>query len=74
MLPGATSPISSSELEKAALGIIKLKTAFRNNMKDEQQSNINLLQIHATGSINVKEILQMFIKNPKKIVFIIFSF
>ena len=36
LLLGATSPISSSEAEKAASGIIRLKTAFRNNIKDER--------------------------------------
>ena len=35
-------------------------------MKDDRESNVNLLQIHTTGSINVKQILQMFIKkNPR---------
>ena len=37
-----------------------LKTAFRNTVKDEQESNLSLLQVHTTGSINV-EIFQIFI-------------
>ena len=69
LLLGATSPISSSEAEKAASGIIRLKTAFRNNTKDERGSNLNLLQIHTTGSINVEEILQMFIKKEPRRLF-----
>ena len=35
-LTGATSPIRSSEVERTASGIIRLKTAFRNNIKDER--------------------------------------
>ena len=68
LLLGATSPISSSEAEKAASGIIRLKTAFRNNIKDERRSNLNLLQMHTTGSINVEE-LQMFIKKEPRRLF-----
>ena len=54
---GATSPISFSEAERAASGIRRLKTSFRNEMTDERESNLTLLQIHTTGSINVEEIL-----------------
>ena len=68
LLLGATSPIISSEAEKAASGIIRLKTAFRNNIKDERGSNLNLLQMHTTGSINVEE-LQMFIKKEPRRLF-----
>ena len=57
----ATSPISPSGSERVASGIRRLKTAFRNTMKDDRESNLNLLQIHTTGSINVEQILQMFI-------------
>ena len=53
--------MSSSEAERAASGIRRLKTAFRNTIKDERVRNLNLLQIHIAGSINV-EILQMFVK------------
>ena len=62
MLIGETSPISFSEVERAASGIRTLKTAFRNTMKDDLESNLNLLQIHTTGSINLDQILQIFIK------------
>ena len=68
MLIGPTSPIRSSEVERAASGIRRLKTAFRNTMKDERDSSLNLLQIHTTGSINVEDMLQMFInKNPRRL-------
>ena len=36
LLTGATSTIRSSEVERTASGIIRLKTAFRNNMKGER--------------------------------------
>ena len=61
LLIGAISPISSAEVEREASRIRMLKTAFRNTMKDERESNLNLLQIHAPDGINVK-ILKMFIK------------
>ena len=35
-------------------------------MKEEQQSNLNFLQIYTAGSINVEEILQMFIKKTQE--------
>ena len=35
-------------------------------MTDERESNLTLLQIHTTGSINVEEILQMFIKKKQE--------
>ena len=62
---GAISPISSSGEERATSGIRRLKTAFRNTMKDERENNLNLLEIYTTGSINV-EILQMFIKKTQE--------
>ena len=68
LLTGATSTIRSSEVERTASGIIRLKTAFRNNIKDERGSNLNLLQMHTTGSINVEE-LQMFIKKEPRRLF-----
>ena len=32
-------------------GVRRLKTAFRNTMKDDQESNLNLLQIHTTVAL-----------------------
>ena len=62
---GATSPISSLEVERSTSRIRRLKVAFRNTVKDERESNLNLLQIHTADSINV-EILQMFIKKSQE--------
>ena len=61
LLIGAISPISSAEAEREASIIRMLKTAFRKTIKDERESNLTLLQIHAADGINVK-ILQRFIK------------
>ena len=68
LLIGATSLISSSEAERSAPGIRRLKTAFRNIMEDEQKSNLNLLQIHTPGSNDI-EILKIFIKKTPRRVF-----
>ena len=65
---GAISPRSSSDARRAASGIRSLKTAFRNTTKDERESNLNLLQIHTTGSIDV-EILQIFTKKNQESCF-----
>ena len=35
-------------------------------MKDERESNLNLLQMLTTGSINVEEILQMFTEKTQE--------
>ena len=44
-------------------------------MKDERESDLNLIQMHITGSINVEEIVQMFIrKKPTKIALVIIGF
>ena len=67
LLIGATSLISSSEAERSAPGIRRLKTAFR-NMGDEQKSNLNLLQVHTPGSTDI-EILKIFIKKTPRRVF-----
>ena len=56
-----------------ASGISCLKTTFRNTVKHERESNLNLLQMHTTGSINV-EILQIFIKKTQEDCFHHFSF
>ena len=66
LLIGETPSISSAEAERAASGIRKLKTAFRNTMKGVPENNLNLLQVHTTGNINVKEILQIFIKKTQE--------
>ena len=71
---GAASPVGSSELKRVASGVVWLKNALRNIMKDEQESNLNLLQIHTAGSINIEQILQMFIKNAGRFFFTIFHF
>ena len=54
LLLRTTFPISSSEAGRAASEVRRLKTAFSNTTKDERESNLNLLQIHSTGSINVE--------------------
>ena len=70
---GVVSPFSVSEVQK--IKIRRLKTAFRSVMKDERESDLNLIQMHITGSINVEEIVQMFIrKKPTKIALVIIGF
>ena len=62
----AASPLSSSEAEMIASEITRLKNDLKKIMRGNRESNLNLPQIHTTGSINVDQIPQMFIKNLLK--------
>ena len=42
LMIAVTLPISFSEVERAASGIKRLKTAFRSFMKDDRECNLNL--------------------------------
>ena len=67
LLIGATSPRSSSEVEREASGIRRLKTTFRIYGKKRRTGKQFKFQIRTANSINVEEILQKFIKkNPRK--------
>ena len=68
LLIRATFPIRFSEAERETSGITKLKTAFRNSMKDDRECNLKLLQIQTPGSIKAEQILEMFIKKiPRRL-------
>ena len=60
----ATSSIISSEAEKAR--IKGLKPAFRSTIKDAWETNLNLTQMHVTGSTHFEEIVQMFVRKYQR--------
>ena len=52
------------------MGIRRLKTACRSTRRGESESDMNLIQIHRTDSINVEEVVQLFIgKSPQRLFF-----
>ena len=52
------------------MGIRRLKTVCRSTRRGESESDMNLIQIHTTDSINVEEEVQMFIrKSPQRLFF-----
>ena len=52
------------------MGIRRLKTVRRSTRRGESESDMNLIQIHTTDSINVEEEVQMFIrKSPQRLFF-----
>ena len=60
-----TPKISHLEAKKSVLRTRRLKTASRSTMKNEQESDMNLIEIDITGSIIFKETTQkIVIKNP----------
>ena len=69
MLIGAVSPIRSTEAERAASGIGRLKTAFRNTMTDRRESDSNLLQMQQITAVNVDCVVDIFIKQHRRILF-----
>ena len=42
---GCISPIGSTEAERAASGVRRLKTPYRVPMKDKRESDLNFLQL-----------------------------
>lgn len=67
-------PISSSEIERTASGIRRLKTTFSRAMNSEWENDLNLIHMHTTGSINVEEMCKCLLEKTTKIVFIIIGF
>ena len=62
LLIGAVSPIGSTEAERAASGIRRLKTDFRSTMTDPRESDLNVLQMQQITTVNVDRVADMFIK------------
>ena len=66
-------PFSSSEAEKATPGSRRLETAFIKTMNEEWENDLNLIHMHMTGSINVEQIVPMFIaKKPRRLILSVF--
>ena len=46
-----------------------MKTAFKVTITSERERNLNSIQIRKTGSINVQEIVEMFIRKKTQKLF-----
>ena len=61
LLIGATSPIGSTEAERAASGIRRLKSPYRSKMSDIREGNLNLIQLQRiVPQIDVEKVVDIF--------------
>ena len=67
LILGGASPIGSNEVERAALGVTRLKTPYRSTIGDKRESDFNLLHLQRISSIDIQSITRTFIrKYPQK--------
>ena len=62
LILGATFPIRSTETERAASGMIRLKTSYQSTMGDKRETDLNLLHLQRISSIDIQNVAQMFIR------------
>ena len=60
------SPLVSTEAERTASGIRRLKTAYRRTMTDERERNLNLIQLQGMAEIDTIKVANIFIKSGKR--------
>ena len=60
------SPLVSTEAERTASGIRRLKTAYRRTMADERERNLNLIQLQGMAEIDTIKVANIFIKSGKR--------
>ena len=61
LIIGCVSPISSTESERAASGVRRLKTLYRSTMSDEREGYLNLIQLQRVTDVDEKEVVKTFI-------------
>ena len=62
----SVSPIGSTEAERAASGIRRLKNVYRSTMTSERQGNLNLVQLQSLVEVNVMKVADIFMKNGNR--------
>ena len=69
LILGATSPVGSTEAERAASGIRRLKTPYRSTMSDLREGNLNLIQLQRiVPEIDVDEVIAIFARmKPRRL-------
>ena len=60
------SPLASTEAERAASGIRRLKTAYRTTMTDEREGKLNLIQLQGMVEYDTIKVANIFIKSGKR--------
>ena len=60
------SPLASTEAERAASGIRRLKTAYITTMTDEREGNLNLIQLQGMVEYDTIKVANIFIKSRKR--------
>ena len=67
LIIGCVSPIGSTEAERAASGIRRLKTPYRSTMSGIREGNLNLIQLQRLAEIDIEDVAQIFINdNPRR--------
>ena len=73
LMIGCLSPVGSSEAERAASGIRRLKTAYRSTMNDDREGNLNLIQLQRITNVDIDKVVDIFLKKQKRRLFTKFS-
>ena len=58
----ANSTFGSTEAERAASGIRRLKTLYQSTVGDKRESDLNLLHLQRISNIDIQSVAQMFIR------------
>ena len=63
------SPIGSTEAERAAFGIRRLKTPYRSTMRDSRKGDLNLVQLQKVTEIDISKVAQIFVNLNRRRLF-----
>ena len=69
LIIGCISPIGSTEAERAASGIRRLKTPYRTTMSDEREGDLRLIQLQKLTEIDDNEVIDIFINLHRRRLF-----
>ena len=62
LILGTTSPIGTTEAERATSGIRRLTIPYRSTMDAKTESDLNLLYLQQISNIDIQSVAQMFIE------------
>ena len=67
LIIGCVSPISSTEAERTASGVHRLKTTYRSAMSDEREQDLNLIHLQRVTDVDENEVIKTFIQlHPRR--------
>ena len=58
---GCISPIGSTETERAASGMRRLKTPYRSTMSDSREGDLNLMQLQKVTETDISKVAEIFV-------------